>query len=357
MENVNSEVKQSKLSKIITKAFTKTTLSLAMLVVGLAVVVILSVAQFALDFEHFNFSQWLSNSLLLTGILIIFMVIGESFKNTIMERPNGKYQYSLKTYREVRKAITDIVPYFGDYHIDYREKTLKNKKITLITNAGIAQAREIVENLTINQIELLDHQPMEVNGIEFFTITPEQKKIILKVLENTRIGLTTTVYYLSEYNTYNVETDQDLPEKIQRKKTAFRWSGRIVRVVLGLSCSLLFAALTANDDWQSWYNLFSRIFTAISGLGTGYAIAYGINSFEIEDLEVKTTFLEIFQKSIELKTWVPLSHHEKFVKQMEEFKKKEEERKSEQEVLTKEEYEAITKSKNINLKQIENKGA
>lgn len=359
-EEVKTEVKQGRLSKIITKAFTRTTISLSMLVVGLVIVVILSIAQFGFDWNNFDFGKWLSNSLLLTGILIVFMVIGESFKNTIMERPNGKYQVSLKKYRSIRNSIDDIVPYFSDYHIDYREKKLKDKKIALITNAGISQARDIVENLKLSQIEILDHQPLEVHGIEFFTITKEQKNIILNVLQHTKIGITTPIYYLSEYSTYDVLTDQDLPDKIEKKKKYFRWGGRLVRVVMGLSISFLFAALTTNDfmnagDWQSWYNLFSRIFTAISGLGTGYMIAYGINGFEIEDLETKSTFLTVFKEAIRLKTWIPMSHHEKFVKQMEEFKKEEEKRKAEQQVLTKEEFEEYQRLKESQPVQIEHK--
>ena len=112
------EVKQSKMSQIITKVFTRTTLSLCMLALGLVIVVILSIAQFMFDFEHFDFGSWISNSLLLTGILIIFMVIGESFINTIKERPTGMYQFALKGYRNERAAVDNLTVYFGDYHTD-----------------------------------------------------------------------------------------------------------------------------------------------------------------------------------------------------------------------------------------------
>ena len=348
------EVKQSKLSQFITKVFTRTTLSLSMLAVGLAVVVILSVAQFALDFEHFDFANWVTNSMLLTGILIIFMVIGETFKNTIMERPTGKYQLCLKDYRETRKSIDDITPYFTDYHTDYREKELKNKKIQLITNYGIGQAREIVENLKLKQIDLLVDQPMEVNGIEFLTITKDQKNFILDTLKNTRLGFTSPSYYLNEYEVYGSISDQDIPEKIERKKKAYRWGARIIRIVLGLSMSLFFATITANDfmnagDYQSWYNLFSRLFSAISGLMTGYTIAYGINAFEIQELVLKRDFLHDYRVSFDKQIWIPMNRHEKFLKQKEEYEEKKKAMEVEQEIVEKVEPLKIEEKKVIKL--------
>ena len=348
------EVKQSKMSQIITKVFTRTTLSLCMLALGLVIVVILSIAQFMFDFEHFDFASWISNSLLLTGILIIFMVIGESFINTIKERPTGMYQFALKGYRNERAAVDNLTVYFGDYHTDYREKELKNKKIRILINNGIGQAREIVENLRLKQIELLVDQPMEVNGIEFLTITKSQRDVILDTLKNTRIGFTSINYYLSEFRNYGETSDQDLAEIINKKRKAYRWGGRIVRIVLGLSISFLFAAVTAQDfmnagDYQSWYNLFSRIFTAFSGLATGYTIAYGINSFDIEELVNKKDFLHNFKLAFDSKIWVPMDRHEKFLKQKEEYEEKKKAMEVEQEIVEKVEPLKIEEKKVIKL--------
>lgn len=328
-ENKITQVKQTSLSRLITKVFTKTTLSLLMLGLGLLIVIVLSIAQFAFDFEHFNFLNWISNSLLLTGILMIFMFIGETFKNTIMERPNGLYQITLKKYRLEREGVKDIENYFDDYLIDYREKELEKKKINLLINNGIRQAKDIVK-LNEEDIRELGKTPKEINGIKYLRLKEENVKIIIDILNNTRLGFTNSAYYINEKASFHTTSDQDIPELIYKKKKAYRVGTRVGRIILGLSFSFLFAAITTNefmqgDDWQAWYNLFSRIFSAISGLSTGYTIAYGINGFEIQELEVKTNFLHRFRLDYDKKVYIPLKENELFEKQLQEAKKEQEE--------------------------------
>lgn len=324
-----TQVKQTSLSKVITKVFTKTTLSLAMLGIGLFIVIVLSIAQFAFDFEHFNFTKWLSNSMLLTGILMIFMLIGETFKNTIMERPNGRYQVFLKKYRMARENVNNIENYFDDYLIDYREKELEKKKINILINNGIRQAKDLVK-LSEDEVRELIKEPKIFNNIKYLRLKEEEALKIIEVLNHTKLGFTNSAYYLNERANFKTTSDQDIPELIYKKKKAYRIGTRFGRIIMGLSFSFLFAALTANefmngDDWTAWYNLFSRIFSAISGLSTGYTIAYGINGFEVEELEVKINFLNRYRLDFDNKVYVPKSFEEKFNEQLEQAQKEKEE--------------------------------
>lgn len=342
----------NKLGKVVTKIFTKTTMRLTMFVLGIVLVILLSVAQFAIDFFDIDWATWGSNLLLLTGILIIFMVLGEGFKDYIRTQPEGLYQQSLKTYRITRESISDITTYFVEYHSYKRERELKEKIIQTLLNYGIIQANGIVNNLNSEEIENLDRKPVEKNGIEFLKVSKKQKEIIVDVMKNTTLGITTPVYYLSEYEGYSVVSDQDIPEVLEKKRKLFKWSGRILRVLGSVTISMLFAAFTVNDfmngdDMQAWYNLLSRIFTAFSGLLSGYLMAWGLNQFDIREFQHKTRFLHDFRLEFDREIFKPINRHDLFLKQKEEAEKEEEKRRAETEILTKEEYDAIQVLKNM----------
>lgn len=332
------------LSEKITATFTKNTIRLIAIAVAFGVIIILSIGQFAIDFENINWSKWASNTILLTGIEIVFMVLGEGGRDMIRTNPNGLYIKRIGEYRSERNAVDGYVHYFSEYHIEHRKQVLKNKIITRLQNEGFAQGKEIYENLTEAQIQLLAQQPIEKNGIEFpaFMDNGERSTKIIGIIENTKIGMTTPVYYLSEDAGNECITDQDVPIILEKKKKLIRRSGRFFKITLGIAMSIVWAGFTVSDfmkgdDLQAWYNLLTRIFSGISGLLNGFMIAFSINGIDCRELNEKTMFLHNFKNEYEQKIFIPTSLHEKFLKQKEEFeekKKKEEEEAKNVEIIT-----------------------
>lgn len=350
------ENKKRTLSEFITATFTKNTLRLFAVVVAFAVVIILSIGQFALDFEHINWQKWASNTILLTSIQIVFMVLGEGSRDIIRQNPSGLYNRRLGEYRAERIAVSNYTNSFAEYHLVHRDKVLKEKIISRLQNEGVIQAREIFENLTEAQILTLTNTPIEKNGIEFpaFMDKGEHAKKIIDIIRNTRIGLTTPIYYLTEDAGNECMTDQDVPEILEKKKKYIRRSGRFVKIVMGTSLSIVWAAFTVQDfmdgsDLQAWYNLITRIFSGISGLINGFMIAFGVNGIECRELNEKTMFIHNFKIEYEQHIFVPTTLHEKFMKQ----KKEQEEKEREQEEFNKT-VEIITPPENTPL-EIEEK--
>ncbi len=317
-----------KFKEFITKAISKSMLRLVSVGIALILVVVVSIAQFSLDPTQFDFNQWLSNCTLLLGIQVIFMIFGEGAGKDNRERAiGGVYQIILKRYRETIELIKPYSTHFNDYHLAYREKELKRVIIQRLINSGISQGKDIYENLTINQIELLDTTPIEKNGKEFLLLTREQVVLVIYIIQNTKLGMTTPTYYLSEYGNNLSISDQDTPQSIERKIQTIKWASRAFKIIFGLGVSAIWAMFSVNDfmagdDMQAWVNLISRIFSAFSGFFTGWLTAVSINYQLTHKLEDKEQFLNKFYLSITNGEFKPLDIHEKFVKQVEEIEKR-----------------------------------
>ena len=338
------EKNKKTLMEFITATFTKNTLRLIAIGLGFAIVIILSIGQFALDFTKINWTKWLSNTILLTSIQIVFMVFGEGGRDLIRSNPDGLYNKRLGEYRVERQSINGITNSFAEYHLLHREQVLKLKIISRLQNAGFIQGKEIFENLTESQILVLSNTPIEVNGIEFpaFMDKGEQSQKIIDIIHNTKIGLTTPIYYLTEDAGNECMTDQDVPEILERKKKMVQRSGRIVKILCGTALSVVWAAFTVSDfmdgsDLQAWYNLITRVFSGISGLLNGFLIAFGVNGIDCRELNEKTMFLHNYKIEFEQGIFVPTTLHDKYVKQVKEYeerKAKEEEERKNVEIIT-----------------------
>lgn len=330
--------------EFVTATFTKNTLRLIAVALAFAIVIILSIGQFALDFTQIDWKKWLSNTILLTSIQIVFMVLGEGSRDMIRQNPSGLYNRRLGEYRQERESVNGITNFFAEYHLVHREKVLKLKIISRLQNEGFIQAREIFENLTEAQILCLADTPMEVNGVEFpaFMDKGERSKKIIDIIHNTKIGYTTPIYYLTEDAGNECMTDQDVPEILERKKKMVQRSGRILKILMGTSLSIVWAAFTVQDfmdtsNLQAWYNLITRVFSGISGLLNGFLIAFGVNGIDCRELNEKTMFLHNYKIEYDEKIFVPTTLHEKFLKQKieyEERKAKEEEERKNVEIIT-----------------------
>lgn len=339
------------LMEFITATLTKNTLRLIAIGLGFAIVIILSIGQFALDFEHVDWKAWLSRVILLTSIEIVFMVLGEGARDMIRQNPSGLYNKRLGEYRAERESVNNITNYFAEYHLVHREKVLKLKIISRLQNEGFIQAKEIFENLSEAQILVLSNTPIEVNGIEFpaFMDNGERSKKIIEIIHNTKIGYTTPIYYLTEDAGNECMTDQDVPEILERKKKMVQRSGRITKIICGLAISAAWAAFTVTDfmdagNLQAWYNLITRVFSAVSGLLNGFLIAFGVNGIDCRELNEKTMFIHNYKIEFEKGIFKPTTLHEKFVKQKEEYeerKAREEEEQKNVEIITPQEKKVI----------------
>lgn len=310
------------------KIFNKTTIRVVTILVGILLVVVISIAQFALDPNNFNVTTWLSNTILLIGIQMVFMILGEGVGKDYSENnQSGIYQQALKKYRETRANCDKYSIYFNEYHSYYRVKELHRKIENNLINAGILQGIEIYRNLSEKEINDLEFEPIEKNGIEFIQLTHNQVEMVLKIIHETKIGETTPDYYLSEYATAEYFSDQDKVSLIAKKIKTIRWSTRFFKIFISVAISLVWSMFTVQevmkgDDIQAYVNLTSRVFSCITGLLSGWLTSISLNYLTTDNLRDKELFLSKFILAIENKTFVPTDIHEVFLKQKEEAKKR-----------------------------------
>ena len=86
------------------------------LIWGLILIVVMTITNLGFN-EKFNLIQWLSNSLIIFGILVFGLFMGEtSGSDKQMQKEDGLYQKSLKQYEKYNEEISGELIYFGQWY-------------------------------------------------------------------------------------------------------------------------------------------------------------------------------------------------------------------------------------------------
>jgi len=309
---------------------------------GLVLIIISSVVDAGIDPNKFNFYTWISKTLILVGIMVYGLLMGESIgSDKQVANVNGLYQTNLKEYNEINKAIEPIIMYFSQFYYHFRDRQLRSKKIDYLKehNVNIDYCEIIVDYITLKDIwELKKDSGLKVilkDNSEFFI--PQQTEEQIEAIEfvvNGKVKMNEPKpnYYLYAFDTtkvkYELEEPKHLEEEIKLNKTL----NRAFKIISSLVISILWAMLTVNEFMggddptakaTAWNNLISRIVALFTSFVSGWGSSVIDTKLKARKLKGKYMMLVRFKNSYDNGDFKPISNQAQAKAKYEEEKAKE----------------------------------
>ena len=306
------------------KAFTmKKAIKALTIIGGLLLIVFMTVANVTLDPQKTGWKEWATNSLVLVGIMVFGLVMGESVgEDRQTEKRGGLYQTNMGLFYEAKKAIEDIEIYFSQFFLWYKQKENYTKRIEFLVDEGFDQqwAKAIIDCLEPDDIARLTRESIlyERNGRKIIIkrIAPERVEAVRKALDGTiKIDAPSYSYYLSanakENKKYTLEQAKEINKSIRINKGA----NRGLKIITSLAVSAIWAMVTVNDfmdggQAQAWLNLISRLTSFVTSFSSGWATSVVDVKLQALLLENKTTVLKNFRACVDKKEFTPKTYEE-----------------------------------------------
>ena len=308
------------------------------LIWGLLLIVFMTMANIGLS-DKFNFLEWLGNTLILFGIMVFGLLMGESMgEDKQKEKVGGLYQEKLTEYNLKRAEIEPNLCYFNQFFDIFSPKELYRKKFEYLTNHGVGtnKAERIIKYCTIDDFVALKEHVIDVtdengNTIQIRKLLPDEVEPVYKVLKgDIKLQAQGPAYFLSAFATKTTKSILEmggyLEEQIKENK---KWN-RVIKIVSSLVISLVWALFTVKEfmdgnDAQAWINLITRVTALITSLLSGWLSSVITVKLLAEILEYKKLVLVEFITSIEHKLFIPKTEDELAKEESEQYKKEQEE--------------------------------
>lgn len=328
MANFKEKLKTLSYKKLI-KAFT--------LVMGILLIVFMTVANVSFDPENLDFYDWLTNSLVLVGIMVFGLLMGESVGgDKQLEKPNGLYQTNLRDYLETKSIIKDIQIYFSQFfswfyakeNFNFRVNYLVSKNFDyklarlLVKYAKFEYLDKLVESDTIiydgkKEIKLPQLTKEQVDILkDFYDYEYTDKKgRVHKVKSKIFVDAVGYSYYLSAFNRKGSTSILGQSKEYQYEINFNKRFNRAYKIIVSLIVSLIWGMLTVNDfmdakSAQAWLNLISRITALMTSFTSGWASSVIDVKLRAEMLANKTDVLTFFKSSMDSGDFKPSDEYE-----------------------------------------------
>lgn len=319
----------------------------------LALIALMTFATWIIDPEHFNFFSWLTNTLILIGIQIPSIIIGElSCKDRQQTNPDGKYQASLSRFadtekgvvggKQLKKTFSESKQYFSQWFFKFRNEENFRKKVSYLMSKEIdgQVAERIVRYYDSSDLPLMSKQAMskqdekgnEIKESRIGRLREDQIPYVREVFEGkVNIKENSYAYYLSADSDkgagYSILEEGPRIEREERKLTT---RNRVTKVLSHIVFSAIFAMITVDavsdaGNIQTWVNLVSRLSSMVAGLTSGWMTSVAAVKLEASVIEKKCIVREDFLLDLESGSFKPKAYDELVA---EELKKQEEERKA-----------------------------
>lgn len=270
---------------------------------GLLIVTICSVANIGLDFSKWDWQSWAGKSILITGIEIFGLLVGESIGGDRQkEQVNGKYQLKLKEHDLAVKRIEQIQSYLPQYLMKLTREELQNMKMQALYFVGIEQA-DLVIKLTLEELDQLHKRASNFYGEDLLKLNDDQYKVAVEVLNGLiTIHCPNAAYFLIAdrqiTNKSYLEEGQEIDNEIKHNKIL----GRAGKILSSLAISVIWSLFTVNDfmdvaSTEAWTNLISRIVALFTSFAAGYGSAIIDVKLRANKLEYKTKILTFLYNS------------------------------------------------------------
>lgn len=314
-------------------------------VIGLLLVIITTILDVGINKERFSWSKWLSRTMILVGIMVYGLLMGESIGGDKQkENPEGLYQINLNEYELYIKSIEPIVIYFSQFYYKFVQRQIRSKKIDFLKNNGILYDYcecivDVVKTKDLWQLQKEEGLVVKYKGEDFFIEqqTKEQIEAIKFVVEgNVNIEEPKYNYYLSAFETNKNKYETEEPEELDKQIKVNKIANRSLKIVSSLVISIFWSMLTVNEFMgggdpsakaQAWSNLVSRITALFTSFISGWGSSVIDTRLRAKKLKGKTNMLIKFKSAYDTGDFIPMSLQERNKRKhdevIEENKKKE----------------------------------
>lgn len=284
------------------------------LVIGAVLIILCSVVNIGFDPKNFNFYKWLVNSILIIGISIFGLAIGESMSlDKQKERVGGVYQTKIKEFDVAHKKIEPIVDSLDDYLLQLQGVEQEREEIKLLRSVGIRHA-EIVRDLTKEQIDNLHVDAFNYKGVDLRKLSDDQHIVALSVIQGiVKVDSIDSSYLTNPNNDVMGGSVLNRGKFIDKRIFRTKWGTRAFKIISSLAVGLVWGAFTVQDfmdvsSAQAWTNLVSRVFALVSSFTAGWGSAVVQNKMEADKLDYKVMLLTFFFNAYYIsKTFCPQS--------------------------------------------------
>ena len=315
----------------------KTLIKTLTLFFGIVLIVLMTVAHVGLDPNQLDLSDWISKTILMIGISIFGIIMGELIgSDKQMADTKGLYQTSMRNYKNIHDAIKPISLYFNEFLLWYTKKEMYNAKITYLLDNGLTDAEEIIKYVSLEDLEELEKHPLKYeDDIIIRQKTKEQIKHINYVLSGKiNIKAKPSSYYLNAYHNISSYSQLSVGTHIEHKETFNKVFGRTFKIISSVFISAVLAMVTVQDfmsggDVSAWVDLTIRITTVFTCFFSGWLTACIDVKLKAQLVQHKTEILETFSNSYETKEFVPTNYknlaREEYNQYIDELEKQKEE--------------------------------
>lgn len=306
------------------KAFTmKKAIKALTIVGGLLLIVFMTVANVTLDPTHTSWASWATNALIMVGIMVFGLTMGESVgEDKQTEKRGGLYQTNMGLFYEAKEAIADIAIYFSQFYLWYKDKERYEKRIDFLMENGLeyAWAKAIIDNVPLDDLPRLLKESVayEKDGKRIIVkrIAEDKAEAVRKALDGSIIiDSPSYSYYLSAGAHDNKKYTLEQAKEISRNIRINKGVNRALKITSSLFISAIWAMVTVNDfmdggSAQAWLNLISRITSFVTSFSSGWATSVVNVKLEALRLENKTKVLTDFRASVDKREFIVKSYEE-----------------------------------------------
>ncbi len=282
-------------------------------------IIVMTITNVGID-QHFNWLKWLGNAMILFGITVFGLFIGESVGiDRQKEKSNGLYQKNLSKYSAFRESIDDIIIYFPLFYDWFVPQRLEAKKYNylVMNDVNMVKAKNIVKYCTIEDFWSLKTEAIKKGDVYIDKLNEHEIEPVEEVLKGyVKLELSGCSYYLQAFAESNQKDIVELGEAYKKARKYNKTSNRAVRLISGGFISLALGILTVNDfmragDGQAWMNLVTRIANLFTALFSGWLGGANDVKLEANSIENKTDVLKLFKSAYDKKLFEMYDENEK----------------------------------------------
>ena len=307
-----------------------------------ALVVFLTAVPVVFDLENLNVQQWLTNSLINVGIMIVAIILGEITGNdklkerVVFERDangnttdkivGGLYQKALYNYNEILDSLTQngLIVFFSQFYTWYKARELKNKKIAFLVNNGFDHqvAIKIISFIERDDLDKMLHENVvkidqkTKKEIKFKRIYQDEYEVLTQVLSTTfqLEDPKEYTYYLSAFNDNSSASILEKPKIVEKKERSNLIFNRTFKIATSIFISVLWgsAAISEVNGGAKAIigNLIARLIALVGGVLSGFLTSAVTVKLESEKLEDKTKVLKDMQIHTDKGNFVPKTYEQ-----------------------------------------------
>lgn len=291
----------------------------------LCLIGIMTVCNLIIDPEHFEVWSWLTKTLILVGIEIPSIILGELMsKDRQMEQDGGLYQIALKRINDNLKSIKETKIYFSQFFFWLKQKETFKKKVDYLMSHEFDGLEAVY---VVKYIKQEDISPIQKGSIK--KTDKDGKEIIIHSIPTSRIQyvintLNGALDIVENSYSYYLSAQSDKGSKasileegphVEKTRAHNRTFSRGMKVGTGVVFSaiasmIIVESMSDPGNMQTWMNLATRLIAMTSGLISGWLTSITDVKMAARELNIKSDVLEMFQTDLKEKIFIPKSYEE-----------------------------------------------